>query len=85
MRALTAAETIVEQASSRFKDTREWAFKHALTREAGHQSRARFRQEFGHCSDSAGWIASASAPVGEVVARAERFGMVRAEDANGIG
>jgi tetratricopeptide (TPR) repeat protein len=38
MRALTGAEVIVEQASSRFKDTREWAFKHALTREVAYAS-----------------------------------------------
>lgn len=38
MRALTAAEVIVEQATSRFKDTREWAFKHALTREVAYAS-----------------------------------------------
>ncbi|MBX3208478.1 MAG: protein kinase [Labilithrix sp.] len=36
MRALTAAEIIVEQATSRFKETREWAFKHALTREVAY-------------------------------------------------
>ena len=36
MRTLTAAEIIVEQATSRFKDTREWAFKHALTREVAY-------------------------------------------------
>ena len=38
MRALSNAEVIVEQASSRFKDTREWAFKHALTREVAYAS-----------------------------------------------
>ena len=38
MRALTSAEVIVEQAGSRFKDTREWAFKHALTREVAYAS-----------------------------------------------
>ncbi len=38
MRALTAAEVVVEQASSRFKDSREWAFKHALTREVAYAS-----------------------------------------------
>ena len=38
MRALTSAEVIVEQASSRFKDSREWAFKHALTREVAYAS-----------------------------------------------
>ncbi|HEY8078632.1 MAG TPA: serine/threonine-protein kinase PknK, partial [Labilithrix sp.] len=38
MRALTAAEVLVEQASSRFKDSREWAFKHALTREVAYAS-----------------------------------------------
>jgi tetratricopeptide (TPR) repeat protein len=38
MRALTAAEVVIEQASSRFKDTREWAFKHALTREVAYAS-----------------------------------------------
>ncbi len=36
MRTLTAAEMIVEQAASRFKETREWAFKHALTREVAY-------------------------------------------------
>lgn len=38
MRTLTAAEVFVEQASSRFKDSREWAFKHALTREVAYAS-----------------------------------------------
>jgi tetratricopeptide (TPR) repeat protein len=38
MRTLTAAEIVVEQATSRFKDTREWAFKHALTREVAYAS-----------------------------------------------
>lgn len=38
LRALTSAEILVEQASSRFKDSREWAFKHALTREVAYAS-----------------------------------------------
>jgi tetratricopeptide (TPR) repeat protein len=38
MRALTSAEVIVEQVGSRFKDSREWAFKHALTREVAYAS-----------------------------------------------
>lgn len=38
MRALTSAEVTVEQAASRFKETREWAFKHALTREVAYAS-----------------------------------------------
>ncbi|MBX3188077.1 MAG: protein kinase [Labilithrix sp.] len=38
IRALTSAEILVEQASSRFKETREWAFKHALTREVAYAS-----------------------------------------------
>jgi len=38
IRALTSAEVLVEQASSRFKETREWAFKHALTREVAYAS-----------------------------------------------
>jgi serine/threonine protein kinase/tetratricopeptide (TPR) repeat protein len=38
LRALTAAEVLVEQATSRFKETREWAFKHALTREVAYAS-----------------------------------------------
>jgi eukaryotic-like serine/threonine-protein kinase len=38
MRQLTASEIIVEQATSRFKETREWAFKHALTREVAYAS-----------------------------------------------
>jgi tetratricopeptide (TPR) repeat protein len=36
LRALGTSELIVEQASSRFKDTREWAFKHALIREVAY-------------------------------------------------
>ncbi len=38
LRALGTSELIVEQASSRFKDTREWAFKHALMREVAYAS-----------------------------------------------
>jgi serine/threonine protein kinase/tetratricopeptide (TPR) repeat protein len=38
LRALTSAEVIVEQAMSRFKDTREWTFKHALMREVAYAS-----------------------------------------------
>ena len=38
LRALGTSELIVEQASSRFKDTREWAFKHALIREVAYAS-----------------------------------------------
>jgi tetratricopeptide (TPR) repeat protein len=38
LRALTSAEVLVEQASSRFKDSREFAFKHALTREVAYSS-----------------------------------------------
>ncbi len=38
MRTLSASEFIVEHAASRFKDTREWAFKHALTREVAYAS-----------------------------------------------
>ena len=36
LRALGTSELIVEQATSRFKDTREWAFKHALIREVAY-------------------------------------------------
>jgi tetratricopeptide (TPR) repeat protein len=36
LRALGTSELIVEQASSRFKETREWAFKHALIREVAY-------------------------------------------------
>ena len=38
MRALTAAEILVEHANSKFKETREWAFKHALTRDVAYAS-----------------------------------------------
>lgn len=38
IRALMTAELIVEQATSRFEGTREWAFKHALTREVAYAS-----------------------------------------------
>jgi len=38
MRALTSAELLVEQAESRFFGTREWAFKHALTRDVAYAS-----------------------------------------------
>jgi tetratricopeptide (TPR) repeat protein len=38
LRDLATSEIIVEQATSRFKETREWAFKHALTREVAYAS-----------------------------------------------
>ncbi len=38
LRVLATSEIIVEQATSRFKETREWAFKHALTREVAYAS-----------------------------------------------
>ncbi len=38
LRALSGAELLVEQAGSRFRGTREWAFKHALTREVAYSS-----------------------------------------------
>jgi hypothetical protein len=38
LRTLVAAELLVEQASTRFKGTREFAFKHGLTREVAYAS-----------------------------------------------
>ena len=38
LRALATSEIIVEQAASRFKETREWAFKHAIMREVAYAS-----------------------------------------------
>jgi serine/threonine protein kinase/tetratricopeptide (TPR) repeat protein len=38
LRALATSEILVEQASSRFKETREWSFKHALMREVAYAS-----------------------------------------------
>jgi tetratricopeptide (TPR) repeat protein len=38
LRALAGAEVLFEQATSRFHDTREWAFKHALMREVAYAS-----------------------------------------------
>ncbi|HEY2509396.1 MAG TPA: protein kinase [Polyangiaceae bacterium] len=38
LRVLASSEILLEQASSRFKDTREWAFKHALMREVAYAS-----------------------------------------------
>ncbi len=38
LRALAAADVVHEQATSRFKGTREWAFKHALMREVAYAS-----------------------------------------------
>ncbi|MFO0675364.1 MAG: protein kinase [Polyangiaceae bacterium] len=38
LRDLAAAEILIEQANSRFKDMREWAFKHALMREVSYAS-----------------------------------------------
>jgi tetratricopeptide (TPR) repeat protein len=38
IRALAEAEIVVEQATSRFAQTREWAFKHALMREVAYAS-----------------------------------------------
>jgi tetratricopeptide (TPR) repeat protein len=56
MRTLTAAEIIVEQASSRFKDTREWAFKHALTREVAYASLGEEQLKELH-ADAGRWLA----------------------------
>jgi eukaryotic-like serine/threonine-protein kinase len=38
LRALATSEVLVEQATSRFKETREWSFKHALMREVAYAS-----------------------------------------------
>jgi tetratricopeptide (TPR) repeat protein len=38
LRTLASSEVLFEQAQSRFKDTREWAFKHALMREVAYAS-----------------------------------------------
>lgn len=38
LRALSGAEILLEQAGSRFRDAREWAFKHALAREVAYAS-----------------------------------------------
>jgi eukaryotic-like serine/threonine-protein kinase len=38
LRALATNEVLVEQAASRFKETREWSFKHALMREVAYAS-----------------------------------------------
>ena len=38
LRALAAADVVHEQAASRYKNTREWAFKHALMREVAYAS-----------------------------------------------
>jgi hypothetical protein len=38
LRSLARREVLVEQASSRFKETREWTFKHAIMREVAYAS-----------------------------------------------
>lgn len=38
LRSLAASEVLVEQATSRFKEAREWAFKHAIMREVAYAS-----------------------------------------------
>jgi eukaryotic-like serine/threonine-protein kinase len=38
LRALATSEVLVEQATSRFRETREWSFKHALMREVAYAS-----------------------------------------------
>jgi serine/threonine protein kinase/tetratricopeptide (TPR) repeat protein len=38
LRQLASSEILFEQATSRFKDTREWSFKHALMREVAYAS-----------------------------------------------
>src|SRR5208283_4471585 len=38
LRQLASSEIVFEQATSRFKDTREWSFKHALMREVAYAS-----------------------------------------------
>ncbi len=56
MRTLTQAEVLVEHASSRFKETREWAFKHALTREVAYASLGEEQLKELHAK-AGGWLA----------------------------
>ncbi|MEB2312749.1 MAG: protein kinase [Sorangiineae bacterium] len=57
MKALSQAEVVMEQNSSRFSGTREWLFKHALVREVAYSSLGdRERTEL-HAL-AAGWLSS---------------------------
>ena len=58
LRALAGAEVLIEQATSRFKETREWAFKHALMREVAYASLG--EESLKECHARAGqWLAKA--------------------------
>src|SRR5262249_51602762 len=56
LRDLAAAEILVEQASSRFVGTREWAFKHALMREVAYASLGEDLVRQGH-AEAGRWLA----------------------------
>ncbi len=56
LRALAGAEVINEQAQSRFKGTREWAFKHALMREVAYASLGEEMLKETHAR-AGGWLA----------------------------
>jgi serine/threonine protein kinase/tetratricopeptide (TPR) repeat protein len=56
LRALGMSELIVEQASSRFNETREWAFKHALIREVAYAALGEAPQREAHAK-AGRWLA----------------------------
>ena len=57
MKALAAAEVLIEQSGSRFSGTREWMFKHALVREVAYASLGKAERRELHAL-AAQWLAS---------------------------
>jgi predicted ATPase len=57
MKALAAAEVLVEQNTSRFLGAREWLFKHALVREVAYSSLGEAERKELHAL-AAGWLVS---------------------------
>ncbi len=57
MKALSAAEVVMEQNTSRYSGTREWLFKHALVREVAYSSLGERERKELHAL-AAAWLAS---------------------------
>ena len=73
LRALAAADILHEQATSRFKATREWAFKHAIMREVAYASLG--DEQLRECHAYAGrWLAKVGEDDGTIARHLELGG-----------
>lgn len=73
MRELAGTEVLVEQATSRFSDAREWVFKHALVREVAYESLSEEARRELHAL-AADWLASMGEDAATVAGHYDRGG-----------